>query len=267
MWAGNPALPRNNQGLVALGAPVGTSEYKRQHLQHTLAQHTELLQAIPALDDLQASWLLLLFCASPRCNYHLRMLPPDETANFAQDHDTAVAACFTQLLDTGPIPATSLAIAHLPLHMGGLGLSSASVLATPAYWASWADTLPVLALQAPQLTRAFLLQLQQPSSTTPSLQSAIQTAQRLEQHGWQPPTWDAIVAGELPPTNRTSHLEGPTFQKGWQHRATQACHTAFHSEVDNTLDPPGRAMLASQSGPHAIPYGSSFSAAYGYHSP
>lgn len=103
-----------NLRLVALGAPVGTSEYKRQHLQRTLAQHTELLRAIPAFDDLQAPWLLLLFCASPRCNYHLRMLPPEETATFAQDHDTAVAACFTQLLDTGPIPATSLAIAHLP---------------------------------------------------------------------------------------------------------------------------------------------------------
>ena len=261
VWVGNPGLPRNSQGLVALGAPVGTQEYKQQHLQQTLTQHTELLQAIPTLDDLQASWLLLLFCASPRCNYHLRMLAPEETATFAQDHDTAVAACFTQLLDTGPIPPTSLAIAHLPLHMGGLGLSSASVLATPAYWASWADTLPVLAQQAPQLTRSFLLQLQQPSSATPSLHSAIQTAQRLEQHGWQPPTWNAIVEGEPPPTHPTSHLEGPTFQKGWQRRATQACHTAFHNEVDNTLDPPARAMLASQSGPYAsrafttIPYG------------
>ena len=261
VWVGNPGLPRTSQGLVALGAPVGTQEYKQQHLQQTLTQHTELLQAIPTLDDLQASWLLLLFCASPRCNYHLRMLVPEETATFAQDHDTAVAACFTQLLDAGPIPATSLAIAHLPLHMGGLGLSSASVLATPAYWASWADTLPVLAQQAPQLTRSFLLQLQQPSSATPSLHSAIQTAQRLEQHGWQPPTWNAIVEGEPPPTHPTSHLEGPTFQKGWQRRATQACHTAFHNEVDNTLEPPARAMLASQSGPYAsrafttIPYG------------
>ena len=117
VWVGNPGLPRTSQGLVALGAPVGTQEYKQQHLQQTLTQHTELLQAIPTLDDLQASWLLLLFCASPRCNYHLRMLAPEETATFAQDHDTAVAACFTQLLDTGPIPATSLAIAHLPLHL------------------------------------------------------------------------------------------------------------------------------------------------------
>ena len=175
-------------------------------------------------------------------------------------HVQSVAICFISAVPfTGCLRAYKFRFTSLLLYFcgfgvfffGGLGLSSASVLATPAYWASWADTLPVLAQQAPQLTRSFLLQLQQPSSATPSLHSAIQTAQRLEQHGWQPPTWNAIVEGEPPPTHPTSHLEGPTFQKGWQRRATQACHTAFHNEVDHTLDPPARAMLASQSGPYA----------------
>ena len=104
---------------------------------------------------------------------------------------------------------------HIPRHRPPptpFGLSSASVLATPAYWASWADTLPVLAQQAPQLTRSFVLQLQQPSSATPSLHSAIQAAQRLEQHGWQPPTWNAIVEGEPPPTHPVT-LKAQPFKK------------------------------------------------------
>ena len=29
---------------------------------------------IPALRDLQSAWLLLLFCAAPRANFHLRMV-------------------------------------------------------------------------------------------------------------------------------------------------------------------------------------------------
>ena len=70
-------------------------------------QHDQLLQRIPELDDLQASWLLLLFCASPRCNYQLRMLSPHDTAHFAAAHDVAVAACFTRLLDTAPPSSTS----------------------------------------------------------------------------------------------------------------------------------------------------------------
>ena len=95
------------QGLMVLGAPVGTPQYKQQHLQQLRTQHDQLLQRIPELDDLQASWLLLLFCASPRCNYQLRMLSPHDTAHFAAAHDVAVAACFTRLLDTAPLSSTS----------------------------------------------------------------------------------------------------------------------------------------------------------------
>ena len=88
-------------------------------------------------------------------------MPPNITAQFSQDHD-AVAACLSELLDAGAIPATSLAIAHLPLNQGGLGLTSASVTATPVHWASWADILPVLYNQMPQHAETLLHQLQHP---------------------------------------------------------------------------------------------------------
>ena len=120
VWVGSTSQPRHEQGLTVLGAPVGSTEYKQHHLQHLRTEHDKLLQQLPHLQDLQASWLLLLYCASPRCIYQLRMLPPNITAQFSQDHDAAVAACLSELLDAGAIPATSLAIAHLPLSQGGV---------------------------------------------------------------------------------------------------------------------------------------------------
>ena len=147
---------------------VGTTEYKQHHLQHLRTEHDKLLQQLPHLQDLQAFWLLLLYCASPRCIYQLRILPPNITAQFSQDHDAAVAACLSELLDAGAIPATSLAIAHLPLNQGGLGLTSASFTATPVHWASWADILPVLYNQMPQHAETLLHQLQHPTEAPPA---------------------------------------------------------------------------------------------------
>ena len=68
VWVGNPALPFTEQGLTVLGAPIGHTDFIQTQLQQASQAHTGFLQDIPALDDLQASWLLLLFCASPRCN-------------------------------------------------------------------------------------------------------------------------------------------------------------------------------------------------------
>ena len=53
---------------MVLGTPLGTPQYQQHQLQQLRAQHDQLLDRIPALGDLQASWLLLLFCASPRCS-------------------------------------------------------------------------------------------------------------------------------------------------------------------------------------------------------
>ena len=75
-WVGNQALPRHNQGLQALGIPVGSPDYIQHQLHQVTLKHQQLFDRLPTLDDLQASWLLLLFCGSPRANYILRNLPP-----------------------------------------------------------------------------------------------------------------------------------------------------------------------------------------------
>jgi len=122
LWVGGNETPPHEQGLMVLGTPVGSDAYKLQQLQHTRDQHHFLLQRLPDLEGLQAAWLLLLFCANPHCHYNLRMPPPNITAAFSTEHDAALAACLTDLLDTAPMPATSLAISRLPLNQGGARL-------------------------------------------------------------------------------------------------------------------------------------------------
>ena len=151
VWVGNTALPPQARGLTVLGAPIGSNEFIQAQLHTALEQHQHLLQRLPELEDVQSCWLLLLYCASPRCTYLLRMCSPTHTQDFATEHDTAVAATLQQLLQLGDVPATSLAIAHLPLSSGGLGLTSASILASSAHWASWADSFPILQQQLPNL--------------------------------------------------------------------------------------------------------------------
>ena len=70
------------------------------------------------------AWLLLLFCASPRCSHVLRALPPEASLAFAESHDAAIAACVTDLLGTGPLPGSALKIAQLPFQQGRLNLRS-----------------------------------------------------------------------------------------------------------------------------------------------
>ena len=264
VWVGNPNLPATHQGLTVLGAPVGSSMFVQHQLQHTLHTHQQLLQRIPTLDDLQASWLLLLFCASPRSTYLLRMCAPDSTKDFAEAHDTAIGACLQSLLQTTDIPATSLAIAHLPLTQGGLGLMSATILAAPAYWSSWADTLPVLQAHLPELTHQILEQLNTHSQAPPALQAAADAARTIAATGWEPPTWAAIASSQTQaPAPPPAPAEGP-FARGWQHKASTTAHARLKAELFNAIPPASQALVTSQSGPFAsrafttIPYTNDF---------
>ena len=145
--------------FTILGTPLGSEIYVRHQLNNINCSHEQLLQRIPARDDLQAFWLLLLFCASPRSNYILRTTAPAFTTEFAADHDVAVTSCLRQLLGQPPLTATALGRAHLPLALGGglglLGLQSATVLAPAAYWASTIHSSNVSILRRLSLSPAF----------------------------------------------------------------------------------------------------------------
>ena len=253
VWVGNPNLPATSQGMTVLGAPIGSAAFVQHQLQQANQQHQHLLDRIPHLEDLQASWLLLFYCASPRCTYLLRMCSPNVTTEFANNHDFAVAACLRRLLAVDDLPAQALATAHLPLSQGGLGLTCASTLATPAFWSSWADSLPVLHTQLPQYAAQILEHLQHPSAAIPSIQAAAAAALALEERGWTPPSWTELTQGIQPDPTEANTEEAPRT-RGWQQQATIPVHTANYNELQAAIPPASQALLQSQASPSpAVP--------------
>ena len=95
------------------------------------------------------------------------MLPPCLTAAFGASHDEAVLSCLSDLLGAAPLPGTAARLAQLPFHEGGLGLRSAVSFAPSAFWGSWADVLPVLHSQVPDLAASVLRLLQAPGRRLP----------------------------------------------------------------------------------------------------
>ena len=90
VWVGDRTLPAEEQGVLVLGSPVGTQEYAEACGRRKLDDELTLLELLPQLPDLQCAWVLLLLCAAPRANYHLRSQPPQQVALYAAMHDTAV---------------------------------------------------------------------------------------------------------------------------------------------------------------------------------
>ena len=148
VWRGNPDLPNDRQGVVVLGTPVGHAEFVTRVLEEKTQEHSVLLERIPAVQDLQSAWTLLLYCAAARANFWLRTTSPAHTGTFAQEHDTGIWRCLCQLLHVDPdsVPLSAAAAASLPLSLGGLGLRSATRLRGAAHWATWADSLKMTAI-------------------------------------------------------------------------------------------------------------------------
>ena len=252
VWTGAWSLPADQQGLLVLGAPLGSEAFVQQELHRKRETQDQLLTRLPAVGDLQSAWLLLLFCASPRANYLLRMLPPGATEAFAREHDAAVCTCLGTLLSQDslppqPLPQPSQRLAQLPLRYGGLGLRSAADAAPAAYWASWADCLPTIRARAPLAAARLVRVLQSSTETVQPLAAARHAAACLREQGYDAPAWDSLLQARLGHDER----EFGEFLRGWQHRAALAGDKrALDLHLSHT-DAASRALLLSQAGPHA----------------
>ena len=90
VWRGSADLPTSARGV---GTPLGHANFVRVYLEAKSDSHGTLLARIPAVQDLQAAWLILLFCASARANFLLRALPPQATCEFSLQHDRSLRRC------------------------------------------------------------------------------------------------------------------------------------------------------------------------------
>ena len=251
VWVGDWALPRDQQGPKVLGTPLGSEAFVRNPLVLKREAHDRLLHAIPAVEDLQAAWLLLRYCAAPRANYLLRVLSPAATADYAAEHDAALAACIAGLLGHAghPLPEGALQTAQLAARFGGLGLRSALSDRHAAHWASWCDALPVLRDRAPEAAARMLHALQGPlADSPPSAAAAQHAAVYLRAQGYTVPNWEEAMR---PPADAPSREEPCDHLRGWQRRAAHACDERAFETLFSSLSPAARALLLSQAGPHS----------------
>ena len=241
------------RGFV-VGTPLGSPEYIAAHLEARLQEHQHLLDELPQLPDLQSAWLLLTFCAAPRAQHSLRTIPPSATTRYATAHDTAIAGALAALFgESNGLPAAAQELAFLPTRLGGLGLCSATRTKEAAYWAAWADLLPVIHARAPALAQDFVTQLENgPAAVAACLQQADQAGRHLDLHGWaHRPPWTSLIGDAAPPPPLADR-EPAWWRHGWQHPASVAVTTYHRQEcVLPSLPPNHRALLRSQAGPGA----------------
>ena len=247
VWLGNPTLPPAQQGLRVLGLPLGHQEYVQAELSKISEKHKTFFDQLPTLPDLQTSWLLLLYCASPRVYYALRGLRPDLTRGFAATHDQAVRTCLTQLLQLpNPLEDGPARTAALALNQGGLGLRSALNHTAAAFWASWQDTAPILQRKAPQVFGLLSQQLHTGEPDLPTIQCLQHVTTFLSNLGLQAPR--CTQCAQAP---EHTAAEPADLIRGWQRIASTTTDQAIHSELIATMDPASQALLDSQSGPQA----------------
>ena len=251
VWRGNKQPEQ--QGLKVLGVALASPEYVSALGKARLEEEQRFTELLPALPDLQASWLLLLFCASPRANHWLRVMPPEQTKEYAESHDALMQHTLSTLLHQRRLSQQQAAVAQLPLRLGGLGFRSANRTSTAAYWAAWADALPVLRKRVPRQAANILADLQRPAGTEAAncLQAAKAAKQQVREAGFEEcPSWQDLWNGKRPP--KPLRAEPGDWLHGWQYYAPSALCTSYRENVMlPRMSRPDRAMLRSQSGPWA----------------
>jgi len=253
-WKADKPPPEN--GLLVLGASLGSPEFVSAHAQERLQEESELLDQLPELGDVQSAWCLLLQCAVPRANHLLRQLAPPVAHGYAEAHDAAILKCLGSLLQANPeLPRRSrqARAASVPLCMGGAGLRNAVRISPGAYWAAWADALPVIAQRVPALAAQCIYELgRSTGTTTPCLYEAREAARSLDRSGFADrPGWQALADGARPTPPREPAEPGE-WPHGWQFHACRASELYFRDQVFlPSLPAAHRAAFRSSSGPGA----------------
>ena len=190
------------EGLVVLGTPVGHAEFVQAKVSERVAEEQKLLDAVCGLPDPQCAWQLLSKCSGPRASYLIGTLPPSTSREYAEEHDERLWPAAVHILGAQQVDLEAMAegrlVARLPARLGGLGLRSAVRVAPAAYWASWADTLPMIVKRSPHQAQKILECLA--SAPQGCLGELSQSATLLDAEGFDSrPTWNALASGTRPP--------------------------------------------------------------------
>ena len=137
------------------------------------------------------------------------------------------------------------------MRMGGLGLRSAQRCSMAAYWASWADALPMIGERNPEIAAMALRSVEGEPPQQGCLAELQQATSRLDREGfWWRPTWQALLGGARPPENIVG--EPGEWRHGWQYWASSVSDTHFRKRsILSVRAAAGQAHLRSHSGANA----------------
>ena len=120
-------------------------------------------------------------------------------------------------------------LATLPMRLGGLGLRSAQRMAHAAYWASWADALPMMSEQLPVVAISIVTALENQDARG-CLGELLEAAHRLDREGFvSRPDWRALSCGARPPV--ASNPDPGEWQHGWQYHASSCSEHQFRETM------------------------------------
>ena len=244
VWRGDRNLFDEEQGIIILGTPVGKPEY----IFHKLTQKSGV---IPVVEDLQAAWLLLLFCAAAISNFLLRTVSPLLTHRYAASHGAQLWRCFSSILRVtdATTPGVAKVIASLPLSKGGLGLRSAVRLRFAAHWSSWADCLHMVKARHSMISGTMVRALAS-ADRSPTIQAVLSCERTLRVSGFDAPNWEDLAEGARPHHDESQEEEPNQPRHGWQKVASMHLESKFISDaLWPTLSAQERVLMRSQCGP------------------
>ena len=114
--------------------------------------------------------------------------------------------------------------ASLPLRMGGLGLRSAVRTSNSAYWASWADSLPMVRERHPGVAD-MIVDTPESDPATPIFFTVVEAVRAIQVANFEPPSWASLSHGARTPPREPDEFEPGCSRRGWQHEAASRTET------------------------------------------
>jgi hypothetical protein len=243
-------------GVVMLGSPIGNDAFIEEFAAAFLERSAFRIDRLALVRDLQCRWVLLKYCCESRLNHVLRNVPPSLVTSLCERHDTQLWGAVCALLHLSPAQhAVSRQLATLPLRLGGLGLRSAVRVRWAAYFASWADSLEMIAARFPRLSSHIHASLHSSEyyAVPACLRELRDCGSVLDTVGFSRPSWAELRSGVRPAAffRRLPGADPGEWEHGYQYYATQAVDDWAAHEFAAQLPASDTALLRSQSGPGA----------------
>ena len=182
------------ENLVVLGAPVGSTATK-ESLQSKIDDLEKIVSVVEHLDSHYGFYLLKNCFSMPKLLYILRTTPCFKFGPMLEEYDNIQRKALSKITNVN-VTETNFEQACLPGKSGGLGLSSASVLAVPAFLASVSGAVDRI--------RNIFGETHEDSSMGSALETWFKLAKSQEapfsrmQGAWSEPIYKVIIEDLLP---------------------------------------------------------------------